>query len=360
MNTRKNAAISSLVMAGALVLAACGAGGDADPAPGAAEEDQTEDAAGDAPTSEETEEAVEYEPASVTYLTSFSTFGRDAYAYVAQEKGFFEEVNLDVTIEPGTGSVDVMKLIAGGQAEFGAADFSATVVTVANEQLPVTTVGVTHQRSLAAIVSLDGYGISEPTDLEGKKIGDQPGSTNQVIFPTYAEAAGIDAGAVEFVPSAPPSLPQLLVSNQVDAIGQFVVGEPLIAAAAQGKGVVVLPYGDVLPDLYGNVILTSDELAESDPELVERFIGALMKGLEYSIENPEETGEILQKAQPTQNADVAAAEVEIMAEYVRGDAETIGSIEPERVEKIIEIMADALTGDVTPEDLVSFDLVPGS
>lgn len=344
MTNRRTVTLSSLAIAGALVLAACG--------DDAGDETQTDSASGD------DAEATDYEPAAVTYLTSFGSFGRDAYAQVAEAKGFFDEVNLDVTIEPGTGSVDVMKLIAGGTADFGAADFSAVVTTVANEELPVTTVAVTHQRSLAAIVSLDGHGIAEPQDLEGKTVGDQPGSTNQVIFPTYAEAAGVDANAVEFVPSAPPSLPQLLASNQVDAIGQFVVGEPLISAAAEGKDVVVLPYGDVLPDLYGNVILASDELAESDPELVERFVGALMKGLEYSVDNPAETGEILQEAEPTQNADVAAAEVEIMGEYVRGDVDVIGSIEADRVDRVIEIMGPALNGEVTPEDVVSFDLTP--
>lgn len=344
MTNRRIAKFSSLALAGALLLAACG-------------DDSGDEAQAD-PASGDDTDATEYEPAAVTYLTSFGTFGRDAYVHVAEEKGLFDEVNLDVTIEPGTGSVDVMKLISGGTADFGAADFSAVVQTVANEQLPVTAVAVTHQRSLAAIVSLDGHGISEPADLEGKTIGDQPGSTIQVTFPTYAAAAGIDAEAVEFVPSAPPSLPQLLASNQVDAIGQFVVGEPLIAAAAEGKDVVVLPYGDVLPELYGNVILASDELAESDPELVERFTGALMKGLEYSVDNPEEAGEILHEAEPTQNADVAAAELEIMGEYVRGDASVVGSVEADRVDRVIEIMGPALTGEVTAEDLVSFDLTP--
>lgn len=186
---RRTVTLSSLAIAGTLLLAACG--------------DDAGDEAGTDPASSGDE--TEYEPASITYLTSFGTFGRDAYVHVAEEKGFFDEVNLDVTIEPGTGSVDVMKLIAGGTADFGAADFSAVVTTVANEQLPVTTVAVTHQRSLAAIVSLDGYGITEPADLEGKTIGDQPGSTNQVIFPTYAEAAGVDAGAVDFVPPRLPS-----------------------------------------------------------------------------------------------------------------------------------------------------------
>ena len=252
-----------------------------------------------------------------------------------------------------------MKLIASGSADFGTGDFSTVVVTKANEGLPVTATGAIHQKTLAAIISLEGRGIAEPADLEGKTVGDQPGSTNQVIFPTYAAAAGIDPAQVEFVPAAPPALPQLLASGQVDAIGQFVVGEPLIASTAPGKAVVVLPYGDVLPDLYGNVLMTSEELGDSDPDLVRRFTEALMKGLEYSIQNPEETGEILRTYQPTQNPEVAAEEVTLMAPYVDVDGVEIGAIDRDRVQAVIDIMEPALTGDVTPEDLVSFDLAPG-
>ena len=86
-----------------------------------------------------TPKSAEYQRTQVNYLTSFSTFGRDAYVYVAQEKGFFDQAGLDVTITPGTGSVDVLKLVAGGRADFGIADFTATAITVAKEKLPVTT-----------------------------------------------------------------------------------------------------------------------------------------------------------------------------------------------------------------------------
>jgi NitT/TauT family transport system substrate-binding protein len=56
-------------------------------------------------------------------------------------------------------------------------------VTIAKEKLPVTTVAMIHQKSLAAIVSLEESGISSPADLAGKKVADHPGSTVQVIFP---------------------------------------------------------------------------------------------------------------------------------------------------------------------------------
>lgn len=278
---------------------------------------------------------------TVHYLTSFNTFGRDAFAYVAEEKGYFKEAGLDVDIKPGSGTVDVMKLLAGGRADFGAGDFTTALITIAKQKLPVTAVGMVHQKSLAAVVALDGGGIATPKDLEGKTIGDQPGSTNQVTFPVYAKAAGIDAGKVKFVPSAPPALPQLLATGKVDAIGQFVVGRPLVEKAAQGRKAVILPYGDVLPDLYGNALLASSKVAKEKPELVKKFSAALFKGLQYSIAHPEETGEILKKRQPTQDAAVAAAEVRAMAPYVAPQGATVGAVDKARVEENIRLLGEA-------------------
>ncbi len=298
----------------------------------------------------------------VDYLTSFSTFGRDAYAYVAQEKGFFAEAGIDVTITPGTGSVDVLKLVAGGRADFGIADFTATAITVAKEKLPVTTVAAIQQRSLAAIVALEGGGITTPADLVGKKIGDQPGSTNQVMFPVYAKAAGIDPARVQFVPAAPPALPQLLAAGQVDGIGQFVVGKPLIEAAAKGRKAVVLPYGDLVPDLYGNALVTSKETAAQKPDLVKRFSGALLKGLAYSVEHPGELGQILGKYQPTQDAGVASAEVALMAPYVRpaGFDGPLGELTEQRVEKVLGTLreAGAIPDGVRATDVATTGLAP--
>lgn len=301
----------------------------------------------------------------VTYLTSFSTFGRDAYAYVAQEKGFFTEAGLEVTINPGSGTVDVLKLVAGGRAHFGVADATGTMITLAKEKMPVIAVAAVQQRTVAAIIGLEGGRIATPADLIGKKVADPPGSTIKLMFPLYAKAAGIDPGKVEFVPSAPPALPQLLVSGQVDAIGQFVVGKPLIEAAASGRKAVVLPYGDLLPDLYGNMLVTTKDLADRDPELVRRFSDALLKGLRYSIEHPDEAGQILRKYQPTQNSDVASAEMRLMTGYSRPDgfAGPLGAVDEGRIGTIIQLLEQAQAipaGSLRPADLVNFGLVPKS
>ncbi|MGC4942958.1 ABC transporter substrate-binding protein [Kribbella sp. DT2] len=301
----------------------------------------------------------------VSYLTSFGTFGREAYAYVALEKGYFKDAGFDVTITPGSGTVDVLKLVAGGQADYGIGDFTATVITLGNQKLPVTTVGMIQQKSMAAIVALEGGSINRPEDLPNKQIGDQPGSTNQVMFPVYAKAAKINPELTKFVANPPPALPQLLASGKVDGIGQFVVGVPLVEKADPKKRkAVVLPYGNLLPDLYGNTIITRDDLAKDHPDQVKKFTTALLKGLQDAIDDPAGAAKTLAKYVPNTNVEVATAELQLMKPYVKPDdfSGALGEVDPNRVQKVINLLEEAEAvkpkGAMKPADVVNDALAP--
>jgi NitT/TauT family transport system substrate-binding protein len=297
----------------------------------------------------------------INYVTSFGTFGREAYAYVAKTKGFFAEAGLDVSIKPGNGSGDNIKLLAGGQADMVVVDFAALAIAVGKGTVTgLTAFAAVLQRSLAGIMSLNDYGITSPKDLEGKKIGDPSGSIIGTLFPTYAKLADIDATKVNFVSLQAKDLPAALATHSVDAIGQFAVGKPTIEAAAGGKTAVSLSYSEYLTDLYGNTVLTSDKLAKEKPDLVKRFRDALMKGLTYTIENPDEAGQILAGEVPTAKAQVAAAELKIMASFVRGAGATVGALEQDRVARALAILSGSGTipTGLKSEQIVSFDLVP--
>jgi len=292
----------------------------------------------------------------VNYLTSFNTFGREAYAYVALEKGYFKDAGFDVTITPGKGTVDVMKLVAGGQADYGIGDFTALMITLAKQKLPVTTVGMIHQRSMAAIVALDGGKIKagDPKSLVGARIGDQPGSTNQVTFPLYAQQAGIDKDSVKFIPSPPGGLPALLAANKVDGIGQFVVGVPLLEAADKEKHrkAVVLPYSDKVQDLYGNAIIARNDLVKENPDQVKKFTAALFKGLNDAMADPAAAAATLKKYVPDTNLEVATKELVLMKPYVKptGYTGAPGEVDTDRVQRII---AELVKYEVVDEGAVS-------
>jgi NitT/TauT family transport system substrate-binding protein len=302
----------------------------------------------------------------ITYLTSFGNFGRDAYAHVAKEKGFFSEAGFDVDIKAGAGTGDNLKNIVSGQAQFTPLDLTGCLLAAGGKQKVTgfTAVAAVQQRTMAAIMTLEGNKISAPKDLEGKTLADLPGSVVRNLFPTYAKLANVDETKVTWVNGTPQTLMGTLISDQVNGIGQFVVGKPTLEGLdkAKKRKAVLLPYSDYLQDLYGNVLVTSTKYAQDNPEKVKKFTTALLKGLEYSMANPAEAGQILKKAVPTAIPESAAAELTLMAPFVRSEASgvPVGALDSQRVARSIAILQGSgqIEAGLTPEQVIKFDLVP--
>jgi NitT/TauT family transport system substrate-binding protein len=252
----------------------------------------------------------------VTYLTGFGTYGREGYAWVADAKGYFAEAALRVAIQPGAAGDANLAALAAGRAQFATIDYSGALVRAGNGAFgPFRVVAAINTQTLIALMAQPSRGIARPADLAGRHIGQAAGAVPRTLFPAYAKLAGVDPRGVTWTEMPPSSLPAVLAAGRVDAIGQFVVGQPAVQAAIH-RPPVVLPYGDYLGDLYGNVVVSTVDIVKNDPDLVRRFVNALMRGLRYAVDNPDEAGQLLHEAVPTTPAAVAAAELELMRSYV--------------------------------------------
>jgi NitT/TauT family transport system substrate-binding protein len=296
----------------------------------------------------------------VTYLTAVGAFGRESYAWVAKEKGFFAKAGIDVEIRPGSGTTENLGLLASGRAQFSANDLSAVMIVLGNGKYraDVRAVAVIQQRTLNSVTLLATTGVKTPRDLSGRTIGGVRGGAPWLLFPAYAKLAGLDAGTVRWIGVEAAQMPKLLATGKVDGVGQFVVARPAVEKAAGGRPAVVLPYSDVLTDLYGNALLASTKVIREDPDLVRRFAGALLEGLVYAIGHPEEAGQILRKYVPTADPATAAAEVELMEPYVRANG-AVGVFEGARVARAVAIPRGTgiIPGELPTADVVAFDFV---
>lgn len=205
--------------------------------------------------------------------------------------------------------------------------------------------------------------ITQPLDLVGRRLGETPGAVIGMLFPAYAQAAGLDPRQVEVVPVNPPQMAPALVSGQVDAIGQFVVGLPLIEAAADGQQINVLPFADYLGDLYGVCLVTTKSLATRQPGLCRRFRDALLRGLSAALTDPGKAAHALAVHHPATNTDVAAAELRLLAPYARPTTPgaPLGVMQEVTVMHTIatlQAVGAVTNGGLEPDDLVAFDLLP--
>ena len=277
----------------------------------------------------------------ITFVTDYGLYGRHAYYFVAIEKGYYARENLDVDIVRSPGSANTIKQVANGTAQIGFADAFAVVLGRANDGVPVKLVAMLYPRPPHAVYVLKGSGIASPKDLEGKTLADTAFSSVPKLFATYAKAAGFDASKTKWVTANNDALPGMLSAGRVDGIGQFTVGEPLLAIAAAPKEVLGLPYADAGLDYYSNGIVAADETLRSNPELVRRFVRATLDGLKAAMANPQEAGEIMHRRHPEIDLRIAIEETEKVRQLAQQPNAALGSIDPARVQKTIDVVGSA-------------------
>lgn len=298
------------------------------------------------------------------FILDFSFFGRHAYYFVAQEKGYYADEGLDVSFQRSQGSSDAIAKVGAGQADMGFADAGTLVLSRANDNVPVKLAAVVYQKAPHAVYVLESSGIEEPKDLEGKTLADSAGSSNYRLFPAFAKAAGIDESTIEWQLVDSSGLPRLLAAKRVDGIGQYVLGEPLLDQAVEPESVRPFQYSDYGLKFYANGIVASEEMLENNPEVVKAFVRATVRGMEDAFNDPERAGEISHEYHREIEAEVATAETKLVAELAQNtntEEHGLGHIDPEMVENTIEVVSGSfdLQREVAPEEMFVSGYTPG-
>lgn len=281
--------------------------------------------------------------ADTNFITDFGFNGRHAYFYVAREKGYYKAEGFDVNFLRGQGSADAIKKVAAGIATFGFADAGSLVLARGNDGVPVKLVSIVYAKPPQAIFAIKGSGINSPKDLEGKTVADTASSSVRLLFPAFARAAGIDANKVTWVVAESSALPSLLANGRVDAICQFSVGEPLIAAATLPKEIVRIAYKDSGLDYYGNGLIASDDMIAKNPEQVRAFVRATIKGMKDAFANPAEAAAIMAKHQKELSPAVIESETKLVGELSDVPGKQLGSIDPKSIAGTINVMSSNFT-----------------
>ncbi|WP_347861322.1 aliphatic sulfonate ABC transporter substrate-binding protein [Salimicrobium sp. PL1-032A] len=150
------------------------------------------------------------------------------------------------------------------------------------------------------IMARNDAGISSPEDLKGKTfISPRVGCTHDVQFEAMMkDEFGITSdrvkGEMKHVTGKPATYASMFEAGRVDAA---TVPEPWaskIEADGSGKVLVDTPevaYGETLP---AAVFVTSNDLKEEDPELIQNLVNAHKQATDFINDNPEEAKTIAQ------------------------------------------------------------------
>jgi NitT/TauT family transport system substrate-binding protein len=267
---------------------------------------------------------------------------------IALQKGYYKAEGLDVTIDRGKGSAEVVRQLASNVYDMGFPDINVVMDFNSknpDQAFPVLMSG--YEEAPAAIIMMKSSGITEPKQLNGKKLGSAPNDSTFKLFPIFAKQAGIDVSTMQ-IQNIDPSLREvLLVQKKVDAIpGQIF--NSLLELKAKGvpaSDISYFMYKDYGLELYGNSVAASRQFLKEQPDAVKGFIRATIKGLKDMAADPEQAVKAAIAYEPLLNPDIerdrlrVALDCCILTETVRKKG--FGDVDPERLRKIIGQITDA-------------------
>lgn len=268
---RTTARAGALLTVGALLLAACG--GD------------------------DGEDAVEAAPAGAQEMTSV-TMGVAASltsipVYLADTLGYFEEEGLDVELQVAQSGAATIPQLLNGQLQFSIADTVATISAVANDVplqiISTDVVGASSgEEDFVGVVS-STIGEGDLAALEGKTLAvNQLKGLAELLSRATLDEAGVDSDSVNFIEVAPPDMVAAVEQGRVDAAYLL---EPFLSQGLAADLTPVFNITDVSAGLPIVSYSTSQQYAQEQPEVVERFNRAIAKATAYAGENPDEARE---------------------------------------------------------------------
>jgi NitT/TauT family transport system substrate-binding protein len=269
--------------------------------------------------------------------------GPAAPFFVAIDKGYYKAEGLNVSIDPGAGSVEGINRVASGAYEVGFADINSLVKYRDNPRnLPVKAVMMVYDTPAFSIVSLKKNGIAKPKDLEGKVLGAPAADGAYAQWPIFVQANKIDAGKVKIENIGFPVREPMLAQGKVDAIAGFWFSSymNLKANGVNGDDIVVLLMKDHGVDLYGNVIVANPDVMRSSPKAISGFVKATIRGIQDTIKNPDGAIDSLMKRNPIAKREVELERLKLSLSknFVTPDVQKngLGAVDMKRLERSID------------------------
>jgi ABC-type nitrate/sulfonate/bicarbonate transport system substrate-binding protein len=203
---------------------------------------------------------------------------------VAKALDYFHDEGLNATLLIVSGGIQSAEALATGSADLGAMGDAPGVTLMAQ------TVGVKLVASYGGgegMHRLIGWrDVQNVTDLAGKRVGVQIGSSSQCALLRLLDKWGIDAGNVTQVPLSPSDMPTALRTRQVDAI---MASEPwpTNSEIACGDDVHEIANSTGLGSSYPLVMMASQKLVTEKPAAITAALRAIDRAITYMQTDPE-------------------------------------------------------------------------
>lgn len=211
--------------------------------------------------------------------------------FVAQEKGFFKENGLEVTVNEYDFGLKAADALIGGKADIAtAADF--VLVSYSFEHPDLRTIGSIARSLTDEIIARRDRGIEKPLDLKGRKIGVSPNTKAEYFLARFLMFNGIDYKAIKAVHLPPSQIVEAISKGEIDAVS---VWEPFVNEIKKRLGSNAISWPAQSDQAFYYLLLSRDGWIKKHSAAVERFLKAMIQAEEFMKQNPGEAQKLIAK-----------------------------------------------------------------
>lgn len=282
------------MLVGAIVLAtslsACGGGGKQTGTAATQAETKTEAVTSEETTTSAQAETFETVKLRVAYMPNM---GSASLATTAKEKGFFEEMGLEVELVEFQGGPAEIAAMASGDIDISQIGHGAHALCAEGEavifQIDCTSL------SDAMIVN-KAKGINSIEDVKGKTVAVTSGTSAEIILNLALQSAGMTQDDIEMVEMDANGIVSAMISGNVDACATWSPGTGTILNALGDDGLILANNQDFVDQVtFPSSFITTQKYADENHDILVRFARALQKAGDYRGENIDEVAKLVAK-----------------------------------------------------------------
>ncbi len=254
--------------------------------------------------------------------------------YVADKEGYYKEENLNVAIEP----VDFEQMLSSDKVALGKNTFgvgSADEVLVARSNgVAIKAIAVVYRINPLIYMSLGNGKLNKPEDLIGKKLAISEGQSTYLLNALLSKS-GISPSQLE-IQKSPTFDP--IECLQIAEVCDAYSTSGLVSTELKGMESSALWPSDYGVPFYADVIFTSNDMIIQQPEVVERFLRATLRGWQSAIENTEKATDITMTYAPDMDRDFQLGMLKASVPLIDTGILPIGVMEPDMWQQMYDIL----------------------
>jgi NitT/TauT family transport system substrate-binding protein len=274
----------------------------------------------------------------LTLQLKWVTQAQFAGYYVALDKGFYEEEDLDVTIKPGGPDIAPTQVVAGGGADV-VIDWMPSALAAREKGLPLVNIAQPFKSSGMMLTCRKDTGITSPADFPGKTLGVWFYG-NEYPFLSWMSTLGLSTeGGDDGVTVLKQGFNvDPILQGQADCVSTMTYNEywQIIDAGLSADDLVTFKYEDQgVATLEDGLYVLEDKLADpAEVDKLVRFVRASMKGWKYAEAHPDEAAEIVLENDET-GAQTEMHQKRMMGEIAKLTAGSNGTLDPADYERTV-------------------------